>query len=220
MEALEAILPEADGTYQLTISVLSRDEQFTGTTLLTFSVGERLFTDLSGDSPYYDAACYLCQKGIFMGTGQGTFQPDQTMTRGMLAEVLYRMQGSPDIAITEQAFSDVQSESWYAAAVSWAKEEEVLLGIYDGVFGADQAVTTEQLATALYRLEIKNGNQAELENADLQEGQTCASEYAREAVSWAYGEGILQGENGALFNSRDSLTRAQAALILAAYLQR
>lgn len=53
------------------------------------------FTDVADGAWYYDAVVYAYDKGLMTGTSATEFAPDVTMTRGMIASVLYRLEGNP-----------------------------------------------------------------------------------------------------------------------------
>ena len=94
---------------------------------------ENPFTDVSADSPYYEAILWGVEKGITKGTTTTTFAPDATITRGQAATFLYRYAGSPAVA-EGPAFPDVAAGSFCAEAVAWAAAQGITLGKADGGF--------------------------------------------------------------------------------------
>lgn len=119
-------------------------------TLLSASAPATTFSDVSADAWYTEAAQWCRDNGIMSGTSDTTFSPDGTMTRAMLATVLYRAEGSP-AAILPPSFSDVAPSSWYSEAVAWVSENGIMSGYGNRTFGADDPVTREQIATILWR---------------------------------------------------------------------
>ena len=87
------------------------------------------FTDVPVDAWYAEAVTYCLGNGVMNGTTDTTFAPEETVTRAMLAAVLYRMSDSPDISDSPH-FNDVKAGSWYSSAVSWAAKSSVISG-YD-----------------------------------------------------------------------------------------
>ena len=77
------------------------------------------FADVSGDAWYAGAVAYCQERGWMSGTSDDTFSPDGTMTRAMLATVLYRQDGSPTVTGVD-SFTDTADDTWYSAAVVWA----------------------------------------------------------------------------------------------------
>lgn len=169
------------------------------------------FQDMPGDA-WYAEAVYWCQEnGIISGTDERSFSPDGVMNRAMLAVVLYRAAGTPEAAASN--FPDVPA--WCANAVGWAAEQGLISGYDNGLFGAENPVTREQLATILWR--YAGSPTAEVEPfADA----TAIASYARSAVIWARAEHIVSGVGDNRFNPKGQVTRAQAAVILYRYLNR
>ena len=108
------------------------------------------FTDVSADSPYYEAILWGVEKGITKGTTAATFAPDATITRGQAATFLYRYAGSPAVA-EGPAFPDVAAGSFCAEAVAWAAAQGITLGKADGGFHPADPCTRGQIVTFLYR---------------------------------------------------------------------
>ncbi len=172
------------------------------------------FTDVDGHWAL-DAIRYVYESNLFSGTTTTTFSPDATMTRAMLAQVLYRLAGSP--AVTETAvFTDVATDSWCADAVAWASTNGIVAGYGDGRFGAQNTITREQMAAMLYRYAQSKGEGFQgqwafrLEYTDAEE----LSDYAREAMCWCTMKGIITGKGENILDPKGDATRAQVAAIL------
>ena len=84
-------------------------------------------------------------QGLFQRTSSTTFAPDQTLTRGMMVTVLYRLAGEPIVA-QGSPFTDVAEGAYYADAVAWAAEESIVLGVSETLFCPNQPITRQQLA--------------------------------------------------------------------------
>lgn len=83
------------------------------------------------------------------GVSADRFGPRAKLTRAMLAQVLYNLEGRP--AVGESGFRDVAGDKWYAPAVAWAMETGLVDGLGDGLFGPDICVSREQAVSILYR---------------------------------------------------------------------
>lgn len=172
--------------------------------------GNTGFTDVAADAWYADAVEYVRSSGLMNGTSATTFSPNSTMTRAMLATVLYRAEGSP--AVTASAdFRDVTADAYYADAVAWASESGVVSGYGNGMFGSNDPVTREQIAVILWRYE---GSPAPLGESVPYADQASISSYAVTAVAWARENGIINGMSGNRFAPSEHATRAQVATIL------
>lgn len=159
------------------------------------------FSDVAETAWYFEAVRYANQNGLLSGTSEGTFGPATPMTRAMLWTVLYRMADAPN--------KTEASASWYADAQSWTTAE----GISDGANPTGN-VTREQLATILYRYAKAAAVQADM--SDFSDAGDI-SDFAKDGMSWAIANGILQGDQGKL-NPKGSATRAEVAVMLQRFL--
>lgn len=162
---------------------------------------------------YHEAVDFMVDAKLMNGVSEGKFDPNGTMTRGMIVTVLYRMAGSPEVE-APSTFKDVEAGKWYADAIAWAQKNEVVNGYSADKFGPNDPVTREQIATILYRYE----NMPEAKEADMSKFSDTAkiSAYAKDAMTWAVGEGILSGDNGKL-KPTDNATRAEFACMIMRY---
>ncbi len=176
------------------------------------------FTDLRKDEWYSGGVQYVVQKGWMSGVGEGSFAPDVILSRAMLVTVLYRMAGQPEAEGTTD-FTDLQDGFWYSDAVQWAASDGIAEGYSAERFAPEGDVTREQLAVMLWRYAQKQGWTVEVAPAALDEytDETEISPWAREALAWAVGAGILQGAGDGHLNPRDPATRAQTAVVLERY---
>lgn len=173
------------------------------------------FVDVPVDAWFAEAVNWCRENGIMSGTTDTTFAPQGTMSRGMLATVLYRMAGSPEV-IEPPSFQDVSLHGWYSEGIAWAAQNDVMSGYGNGLFGPDDPITREQLAAVLWRYAGTESNAQHIAFADSE----TISSYAVEAVEWAAANGIITGRDGNLFAPRDHATRAETAVILYRYLNR
>ena len=108
------------------------------------------FADVKAGSYYYDAVLWAVENGITKGTSDTTFSPDATCSRAQIVTFLWRANGSPAVS-GNSAFTDVASDAYYAAAVTWAEKNDVTGGIGGGLFGSNNNCTRAQIVTFLYR---------------------------------------------------------------------
>lgn len=98
---------------------------------------------------------YVYENGIMQGTSETTFSPYATMTRGMVAQILYNQAKETDnigeMGSETPVFSDVQADQWYFEAVQWAYANGKASGVGNGRFEPERQVTREELAMFLYR---------------------------------------------------------------------
>ena len=170
------------------------------------------FTD--AQSGWYKAAVDFAQaSGLMNGMTATEFAPNVTTTRAMVAQVLYRLAGSPTVERTG-AFADVAPGAWYYDAMLWASSTGILKGYEDGTYRPARAVSRQEMATILLRMaDVKLG--ADLVDAALAEiadGDSVAS-WARAGVAFCYLGGIMNGMDATHFAPTGMLTRAQLAQV-------
>ena len=108
----------------------------------------REFADVAADDWYKGAVDFVVSHGMFAGTSVDVFEPETTMSRAMLACVLYQLEDAPESGTPQ--FYDVAPDAWYADAVAWAAGAGLVAGTGSG-FEPDEAVTREQIAVILYQ---------------------------------------------------------------------
>ena len=108
------------------------------------------FTDVAEGSYYHDAVLWAVENAITMGTGDTTFSPDVTCSRGQIVTFLWRSQKSP-AAGSANPFTDVAADAYYADAVLWAVREEITNGTSSTTFSPDADCTRAQIVTFLWR---------------------------------------------------------------------
>lgn len=173
------------------------------------------FTDVDTAKWYHLSIDYVLTHKMMNGVSSRAFAPNANLTRGMLVQILYNLEGKPKGIAAY--FSDVQADAWYAEAVGWAAANKVVTGYADGTFRPNAAVTREQAAAILYRYAQSKGidvsvgeNTNILSYVDVQQ----ASEYAIPALQWAVGAGVLNGKNGGRLAPTGTATRAEIAAIM------
>jgi hypothetical protein len=173
-ESLANIFPADDGTYQLTIAVVSSNTEYTGVSQWQFTIGgDGLpFADISPQDSYYNAVKYLYETGIMVGTSEDTFSPNEPVTRAMAITVLARIlevEGSET-----NNFTDIPSGQWYSSYVGWAASNQLVVGDGKGNFLPNNIITSTQLDLILSRYSILSGIEYQPSNTpekDLTRGE-------------------------------------------------
>lgn len=167
---------------------------------------------------YHLSIDWAVTTGTLVGYDDGTFGPDNPITRAEMATVLWRISDEPQR--TYDLPEDCDPEAFYAEAVAWALAEEVFHGYGDGsTFGPDNPLTREQAACVLKnsadKLGIDTSARADLSGyPDADE----VSEWAEESLAWAVASDILHGfelEDGTReIQPLRACTRAEMAALL------
>lgn len=111
---------------------------------------ESSFSDIPADADYAEAVAWCQEKGLMQGVAADRFDPSGTLTRAMVATVLYRAAGEPAVS-GAPAFTDTQAGQWYSNAIVWANESKIVAGYGNGLFGTNDPVTREQLDIMIRR---------------------------------------------------------------------
>ncbi len=175
------------------------------------------FTDVKTSDWFYDNVKYVYENKLFSGVSDTLFAPDEPMTRTMLVTVLFRAEGEPDMSeeIWGYPFEDVDAESWYGAAVYWARNRDIVQGNSPENFAPDEPVTREQIAAILYRYAQFKGIETD-EIGDLSQFTDAdqISDWAQNNVGWAIGKGLLTGKGDGVLDPLGNATRAEIAAML------
>lgn len=177
-----------------------------------------LLSDVPTGAWYHEAVDYILEKGVMEPDKDQAFRPDVSASRWEIVSALHRASGSPKskLSVSDLPFHDVSSRAKYAGALCWAYEQGLVSGRPDGAFYGTADVTRQELAMMLYRCAKPSaGTGGSL--SGFSDGNSLAG-WARDAVSWAVGRGLLQGSSGGRLNPNDSVTRAETAQILMRFL--
>ena len=170
------------------------------------------FTD--AQSGWYKAAVDFAQaSGLMNGMTATEFAPNVTTTRAMVAQVLYRLAGSPTM-LHVAAIPDADPDAWYYNAMLWASCTGIMQGYEDGTYRPNRAITRQEMATILLRMADVNlgADLVDAALAELADGDSVAS-WARAGVVFCYLGGIMNGMDATHFAPTGMLTRAQLAQV-------
>ena len=180
------------------------------------------FTDVTSGDWYYDAVVYAWENELMTGTSATTFAPGMTTSRAMLATLLYRLDGAPDLSDENLGYpyADVDADSWYGDGVYWARLHGVVTGITSEIFDPNGSITREQMAAMLYRYAQYKGYDV-TGSADLSgyADADSVSDWAGYAMAWAVDSGLISGVGNNTLNPQGSATRAEIATILMRFCQ-
>ena len=177
------------------------------------AAGNMPLTDVKMADWFYNEVQFVYENGLMSGTGEVTFAPNATTTRGMIVTILHRVEGLPLASGLE--FSDVAEGQYYTDAVKWASENGVVDGYGNGKFGPNDPITREQMAAILYRYaQIRQYDTSISGRIDTFADGDKVSDYAVEAMRWAVGMGFISGTSGNRLDPTGSATRAQVAALM------
>jgi hypothetical protein len=179
------------------------------------------FVDVSETDWFFDHVAFVYQQGLMTGTSivPRQFSPNMNTTRGMVVQVLYNMMGRPEVDGFVNPFDDVSNYAWYADAVKWAAENNVIAGFGDGSFRPSANITRSHLALILNNfadfagMELPETRYLQAFNDDID-----IRNYARVAVERFFQAEIINGRPGNIFDPQGLATRAEMAAMLHRFL--
>lgn len=178
------------------------------------------FTDVSWNHWAYSAVKRVYTRGLMVGVSDTSFAPGQTLSRAMLASILYRLAGEPAVT-AENPFTDVPADRWYTDAVIWAAENGIVVGCGDGTFRPNAPATRAQTAVMLYAYANFAGRNTS-QRADLSAFADAADvpSWALAEMQWAHAAQLILGRDGKLLAPNAEATRAEMATILSTFIGR
>ena len=176
------------------------------------------YSDVKENDWFAKDVNYVSDNDLMNGVGNNKFGPNETTTRAMVATILWRIENSPE-AKTPSGYADVADGKWYSNAIAWMKEVGLTNGKGNNMFGTEDPITREELATFLYRYWQTKSTET-VTPADLGKfvDGNKVNAWAREAVSWAAGYPILSGKPGPAIDPQGRATRAELAAMLHRYI--
>lgn len=174
------------------------------------------FNDVSYGDWYYNAVQFVYSRGIMDGVDYYKFDPNGTITRGMILTMLWRMAGEPfEMPVT--SFTDVEIGRYYTTAVAWACRNGIADGMGESTFGPNDAITREELVTLLYRYAQYFGHSCIGTSIEGFADAGSVSSYAYNAMCWAYKAGVVTGTTGSRLNPQGTASRAEAAQMIMSF---
>ncbi|HCG99179.1 MAG TPA: hypothetical protein DE036_05105 [Actinobacteria bacterium] len=165
------------------------------------------FTDVSSSAWHKRYIDMLVARGIISGYPDGTFRPDNNVTRAEFAKMVCIAKdwvpGDPPAI----SFNDVATDHWACGYIENVKSNVVIVGYPDGSYGPGKSITRAEIAAIVSRL------------LNLEAGtgsfKDISSHWAQGFICSCYGAGIINGYNDNTFKPNNPATRAEAAKMIA-----
>ena len=213
------VTTKPDGT--VTVQIIDKDGNIINIDAFSCDRGAHCpissFTDADPNAWYHDGVHYCVENGLMIGVGENKFVPNGAVSRAQIVTILWRLEGKPVVNYA-MSFDDVADGAWYTEAVRWAQANGIVTGYNDTVFGPNDSITREQMASILYRYAQYRGLSMD-RTGDLTRFTDLdqVSGYAAEAMTWAYSQGLVDGITTTTLVPRGNANRAQAATIIARF---
>ena len=166
------------------------------------------FSDVPSGKWYTQAVTHCAQKGYVSGYEDGTFRPNNKLTRAEMAVIMNKMLGLTKSA--KNTFEDVASGKWYTEAVLHCVKAGIMTGYSATVFGLKDTLTREQGAVILakaFQVKKISGRTGFSDDASI-------SKWAVESVKAMSAKGLITGMGNNQFAPKTPLTRAQMCQII------
>ncbi len=180
--------------------------------------GTNLFKDISGHWAEKQVM-EMTGKGMVSGYDDGTFRPNQSISRAEFAQMIQNMFHYEQTKVLTN-FSDIAETDWYYKPVGALYENGIIAGLEPSKFGPNERITREQMVSILSRAVKQQGLKIETKrNYNSFEDEKLISVYAKDAVREFYEAEIIEGTKGGgessyFFNPRNTATRAEAVVMI------
>ncbi|WP_143810290.1 S-layer homology domain-containing protein [Paenibacillus sp. MY03] len=174
------------------------------------------FNDLPNAAAYKKGIQFLANKMVVNGFPDGSFKPDQSVTRAEFAAMLNRALGLlPSTDPVETGFHDVKRQDWFAGNVNSAVEAGLILGYEDGSFRPADTINHQEMLTMLVRALNYAGHSLPASSPLDVAIQEQLEDWFEPSYSSAQGVGLLKGSGDPfVFSAKAEATRQQCALLL------
>ncbi len=166
------------------------------------------FTDIKSSHWAYESVINLAEKFILNGYLDGTFKPENNITRAEFAKIIVSATGSVD-PYALSTFKDVNNGDWYYSYVSTAYSLGYITGYPDGSFRPNDNITRADICTIVNRV-LK----AEKPSVSTFKDDSLIPSYAKDAVYALNSKGVINGYQDGTFGPLTFATRAQTAKII------
>ena len=168
------------------------------------------FSDVNPDDWFYDNVMGAANNGYISGMGDGTFNPKGATTRAQFASMIAKAMGYDDSLAGETRFKDVPADQWYAGAITYCFDNDIISGYDDGTFQPEKTITRQEAASILKNAFNLTGNSGEKFPDD-----SAIAGWAKENVYAVKHSGLMKGyEEDGTFRPNGLMTRAEAASTL------
>lgn len=150
----------------------------------------------------------LSKKGVINGFEDGSFRPDDNVTRAQAAKIIALALGIDTNG--DETFEDVSKDAWYASVVASLASKGIVKG-NGNIFNPDSMITREDASVIIMRAlqYLGKGYEGEYEFTDASD----ISDYAATSVGALASNGFLKGD-GINFMPKNNITRGELAAII------
>ena len=176
------------------------------------------FTDVGSYQWFYSYIQDLTVQGVVNGYPDGTFRPDNKITRAEFCKMLCGVLEVGKLEYTK-SFNDLEEGAWYYDYVMTLAEMGIVDGYTDGSFLPDNDITRQEMVTMVYRLQMMLP--VEYQTSDLSQFSDAVNvaDWARAAMQWGVGDGVINGRSADMLFPEDNTTRAEVSKALLCWME-
>lgn len=169
------------------------------------------FIDISGHWAE-DVIKKMFDKGIVNGVDEKHFSPNSTVTRAQFASMINNLLALENTD-SKIEFTDVDSSAWYYNPISLVTRAGFMSG-YNNSFRPNDNITREEMCVVTLNIVKQKGKYQEAQKGAEFTDYDAISDWAKQAVDFASGNGIIMGRDNGEFQPKSNATRAESLVIL------
>lgn len=173
------------------------------------------FEDVPEGSAYYDGVRWAVRAQVMDPDSETLFGADNTVTRGELIRIFYRLAGSPSVTRPDHSpYEDVGESDPNYDAYLWAREQQITSGWNDGKFHPEAPLSNASTVTLLHRAD--GSSKIQLTGTSPFSDVTSSTPFYRQIV-WASRRGVSTVSEGDAFAPTEHTSKARVAMMLYLY---
>ena len=210
--AVEAVKDDETYTFKMPASEVTVSVTFTASGKHNCPTAK--YTDLKTTDWHHSFDDFVTEYKLMNGTSDTTFEPETSLSRGMMVQILYNMEGAPE-GSPASGFTDVAAGAWYEDAVDWAKANKIVTGMTETTFEPASLLTREQMVRTLYSYSEYKGYDV-TGKADLSKftDESSIQSWAVEAMQWAVEAKIVSGRTDTTLVPQGTSKRCEVAAVI------
>jgi uncharacterized repeat protein (TIGR02543 family) len=145
------------------------------------------------------------------GYEDGSFRPENNITRAELAAMIARISYGDDLpdGVYESSFPDVPADAWYNKYIGYLEDHDVLSGYEDGTFRPNNTIARGEISSVIARAQ-----RYDLVSVDDMFTDVTSYDWAKDYITTLATRGIISGYEDGSFGPYSPLTRAEAVAII------
>lgn len=173
------------------------------------------FEDVPEGSAYYDGVRWAVRAQVMDPDSETLFGADNTVTRGELIRIFYRLAGSPSVTRPDHSpYEDVDESDPNYDAYLWARDQQITSGWNDGKFHPEAPLSNASTVALLHRAD--GSSKIQLTGISPFSDVTSSTPFYRQIV-WASRRGVSTVSEGDAFAPTEHTSKARVAMMLYLY---